>query len=285
MLRLELALAVIGDRSHDGVGLAVIGDTVAFGALSLTQNIGVRSGLVVLDGAHRDVAACVVGACGDHVVALDELEAELVGFEVTAVQGLGRLNHVGDAEVLGGHVVGVLEGRLLGVLQLVLDAEGTVAVVRNLSHDGVLGGAVGNTVLGGAGLGLAQRVGVLAGLGVGDGIHHDLAVGIVGAGDDDLVALDELKAELASREARLAPGQDLGRGDLVGDAGDLGGQIVGVHKLVAGVAIGSRRRQGAIAVVDNGHIRVNCRHGSAHARGQLAGLLGSDVMNGPRGLA
>ena len=59
---------------------------------------------------------------------------------------------------------------------------------------------------------------------------------------------------------------------------------VGVHKLVAGVAVDSRRRQGAIAVVGNGHICVNCRRGSAHARRQLAGLLGSNVMNSPRGL-
>ena len=59
---------------------------------------------------------------------------------------------------------------------------------------------------------------------------------------------------------------------------------VGVHKLVAGIAVDSRRRQGTIAVVDNGHICVNCRRGSAHARRQLAGLLGSNVANGPRGL-
>ena len=84
---------------------------------------------------------------------------------------------------------------------------------------------------------------------------------------------------------------DVGRGQAIGNPQILLAHkrcldrcgSVGVHKLVAGIAIGSRRRQGAIAVVDNGHIRVNCRHGSAHARGQLAGLLGSDVMNGPRG--
>ena len=57
---------------------------------------------------------------------------------------------------------------------------------------------------------------------------------------------------------------------------------VGVHELVAGIAVDSRRRQGTIAVVDNGYTCVNCRHGGAHARRQLAGLLGSNVMNGPR---
>ena len=164
-----------------------------------------------------------------------------------------------------------------------LRLERAVTVVRDGGHDGVLGGAVGDAA--GIALDLAQRVGVLAGLVVLHGAHLDFTVGIVLAGGDDLgvlaLALDELEGELAFLER--TPGQNLGRGDLVGDARVLGGHGVGVHKLVAGVAVDSRRRQGAIAVVDNGHIRVNCRHGGAHARGQLAGLLGSDVMNGPRG--
>ena len=58
---------------------------------------------------------------------------------------------------------------------------------------------------------------MLAGLVVGDLAHRDLAVGGVGAGGDDLVALDELEGELAFLER--TPGQDLGRGDLVCDAG------------------------------------------------------------------
>ena len=244
------------------------------------------AGSGVLDGAHRDLAAGVVLAGGDDpgVLTLDELEGELAFLERTPGQGLGRLDLFGDAGALGSHRVGVLEDRLLDVLQLMLHAEGAVAVVLDDGHDSVLSGAVGNAVLGGAGLGLAQPVGVLAGLGIGDGIHYDLAVGIVGAGGDYVIALDELKVELAGNEADLATGQDLGRGDLVGDARVLGGHGVGVHKLVAGIAVDSRRRQGTIAVVDNGYICVNFRHGGAHARRQLAGLLGSDVMNGPRGL-
>ena len=136
-----------------------------------------------------------------------------------------------------------------------LDAERAVAVVRNLSHDGVLGGAVGNAVLDGAGLGLAQLVGVLASRFIGDGVHHDLAVGIVGTGDDDLVALDELKAELASREARLAPGQDLGRGNLTGDAGVLGARFVGVGELsLLGVLQDMLGLERTVAVIsDGGH--------------------------------
>ena len=86
-----------------------------------------------------------------------------------------------------------------------LDAEGAVAVVLDDGHNSVLSGAVSNAVFGGAGLGLAQRVGVLASLSVGDGIHHDLAVGIVGAGGDHAIALDELETELAGLE--VAPGQ------------------------------------------------------------------------------
>ena len=155
-----------------------------------------------------------------------------------------------------------------------------LAVVGNSGLDGI--GRVVVRDAAGATLDLAQRVFVLAGLFVLDGAHRDLAVGGVGALGDDLVALDELEGELAFLER--TPGQDLGRGDLVGDAGVLGGHGVGVHKLVAGIAVDSRRRQGTIAVVDNGYTCVNCRHGGAHARGQLAGLLGSDVMNGPRGL-
>ena len=93
-------------------------------------------------------------------------------------------------------------------------AERAVAVVGDGRLDGVLGVAVGDTA--GVALDLAQRVGVLARLVVLDGVHRDLAVGVVGAGGDDLVALDELKGELVG--SKLAPGQDLFRGDLVGNA-------------------------------------------------------------------
>ena len=70
---------------------------------------------------------------------------------------------------------------------------------------------------------------MLAGLGVGDLVHRDLAVGRIGAPGDDIVTLDELETELASLE--VAPVQDLLRGDLVGDAGALGGQVVSILKL------------------------------------------------------
>ena len=288
MLGLERTVAVISDGGHDGVLGVAVGDAVVGVARDLAQRVGVLAGLVVLHGAHLDFTVGIVLAGGDGLgvlaLALDELEGELAVLEVAAGQDLGRGDLVGDAELARIRLVGVAELRLVGALQDMLRLERAVTLVGDGGHDGVLGGAVGDAVVGVA-RDLAQRVGVLAGLVVLHGAHLDFTVGIVLAGGDGLgvlaLALDELEGELAVLE--VAAGQDLGRGDLVGDAGALGGHAVGVHKPVAGVAIGSRRRQGAIAVVDNGHIRVNCRHGSAHARGQLAGLLGSDVMNGPRG--
>ena len=229
MLYHELTLAVVGDGRLDGVGLAVVGDAVAGVARDLAQRVGVLAGSGVLDGAHRDLAAGVVLAGGDDIVTLDELEGELAFLEVAPGQELGRGDLVGDTGALGGHRVGILEDRLGGVLQLVLHAKGAVAVVLDDGHDSVLRGAVGNAVFGGAGLGLAQHVGVLASRGVGDGIHHDLAVGIVGAGGDYVIALDELKTELAGLEVTAVQGLD--RGNLVGDAGALGARLVGVGKL------------------------------------------------------
>ena len=289
MLCLELALAVVGDGRLDGVGLPVVGDAVVGVALDLAQRVGVLAGLFVLDGAHRDLAVGGVLAGGDDLgvlaLALDELEGELAFLEVAAGQVLGRGDLIGDAGALGGHVVDILEGRLLGALQLVLDAEGTVAVVRDRGHDGVLGGAVGNAVLDGAGLGLAQRVGVFAGLGVRDGVHHDLAVGIVDAGSGNNVTFDELKAELAGHKAKLTPGQNLSRGNLTGDAGVLGARLVGIgelrlvgvlqlmlcHKLALAV-VGDGRLDGVgLAVVSDAIAGV--ARGFAQRVGVLAGLF------------
>ena len=255
MLCHKLALAVVGDGRLDGVGLAVVSDAIAGVARDFAQRVGVLAGLFVLDGAHRDLAVGGVGAGSDDIVTLDELEGELAFLEVAAGQVLGRGDLIGDAGALGSHRVGVLEDRLLDVLQLMLHAEGTVAVVLDDGHDSVLSGAVGNAVLGGAGLGLAQPVGVLAGLGIGDGIHYDLAVGIVGAGGDDIVALDELKAELASRETKLTPGQNLSRGNLTGDAGVLRARLVGIDELrLVGVLQLMLCHKLALAVVGDGRL-------------------------------
>ena len=225
----ERAVAVVGDGGHDGIGLAVVGDAVAGGsAVDLAQRVGVLAGRGVLHGAHRDVALGVVGAGGDDIVALDELEVELALLEVAAVQDLGRGDLVGDAGDLGARLVGIGELGLLAFLQDMLGLEGAVAVVGDGGHDSVLGGAVGDAA--NVTLDLAQRVGVLAGLGVLHGAHRDVAGGVVGAGSDDLgvlvLALNELEGELVGLEAELAPGQDLGRGDLVGDA-----ELVRLHTI------------------------------------------------------
>ena len=109
-----------------------------------------------------------------------------------------------------------------------MDIERAVAIVRNRGHDGVGRAVVGDAIALGSAVDLAQRVGVLAGLGVGDLVHRDLAVGRIGAPGDDIVTLDELKEELSGLE--VAAGQDLLRGDLVGNARFLGLHSVGVLK-------------------------------------------------------
>ena len=251
MLCHEFALAVVGDGRLDGVGLAVVSDAVVGVTRDLAQRVGVLAGLGVLDGAHRNLAVGVVLAGGDDLVALDELEGELVGLEVAAGQDLGRRNLISNTEALGGYGVGVLEGRLVNILQLVLHAEGAIVVILDGGHNSVLSGAVSNAVFGGAGLGLAQYVGVLASRSVGDGIHYDLAVGIVGTGGDHVIALDELETEIASLE--IAPVQDLVRGDQVGDAGALGGHVVGVLELGnLDVLQNVRGAERAVALVGDG---------------------------------
>ena len=175
--------------------------------------------------------------------------------------------------------------------------ERTVAVVGNGGLDGELGIAVGDTA--GVTLDLAQRVGVLAGLVVGDLAHRDLAVGGVLAGGDDLgalaLALDELEGELAGLE--VAAGQDLLRGNLVSDAGLVRCSVVLVLKACC---LGTLERMGhlkrTVAVVDDarldGVVRLIVRDPVAQPRlvGELlaqrvgvgAGLVVSDLVHGNR---
>ena len=303
MLCHKLALTIVGDGRLDCVGLAVVGNAVAGVARDLAQRVGVLAGLGVLHGAHRYVALGVVLAGGDNLgvlaLALDELEGELAFLEVAAGQGLGRLDLVGDTRLDRRHVIGVGERkrriavRVRGYAQLtfavISHGEGNLArqlgVVGHASDLAGLGHGVGKGVLALLGL-LAQSIVKVVERKV-DLAKVDLAVGVV--------------VHARARRHRRALFTDHDEGELVGNVGrsqairnlqillahkrclDRCGSV-GVHKLVAGIAVDSRRRQGTIAVVDNGYTCVNCRHGGAHARGQLAGLLGSDVMNGPRGL-
>ena len=302
VLDVERAVTVVLDDSLNGVGRAIVGNAGDI-TLGLAQRVVVRAGLVVGDLVHCNLAVGSVGALGDDLgvlaLALDELEGELAFLERTPGQNLGRLDLVGDTRLDRRHAIGIGERKCHIAVRVRGYAQLTLAVIshgeRNLARQlGVVGHASDLAGLGhGVGKGVLALLGLLAQSIVkvverkGDLAKVDLAVGVV--------------VHALARRHRRALFAGHGKGELAGDVGrgqairnhlqillahkrclDRRGSV-GVHKLVAGVAVDSRRRQGTIAVVDNGHIRVNCRHGGAHARGQLAGLLGSDVMNGPRG--
>ena len=304
MLGLEGTVAVVSDGGLNGVLGAAVRDALAGGsAVDLAQCVGVLAGLVVLHGAHRDLAFGIVGAGGDGLgvlaLALDELEGELAVLEVAAVQDLGRGNLVGDAFLDGRHAIGIGERKCRIAVRLAGHPQSTLAVISHGEGNrtrslGVVGHASDLTGLGhGVGKGVLALLGLLAQSLVkvverkGDLAKVDLALGIIG------------HARVRGHGCALFTGH--GKGELAGNVSrgqairnlqillahkrclDRRGSV-GVHKLVAGIAVDSRRRQGTIAVVDNGYTCVNCRHGGAHARRQLAGLLGSNVANGPRGL-
>ena len=197
MLYHELTLAVVGDGRLDGVGLAVVGDAVAGVARDLAQRVGVLAGLVVSDFVHDNRAVSGVLTGGDDLVALDELEGELAGGKRAPGQELGRLDLVGDAGLSGGQIVGILELGSLGILQDMLGLERAVALIGDGGHDGVSLAVVGDALAGGSAVDFAQCVGMRSGLVILDGAHRDVTAGVVGAGGDDLVALDKLEGELA----------------------------------------------------------------------------------------
>ena len=264
MLNRKLAIAIVGDGSHDGVLSGAVGNTVVGVALDLTQRVGVRSGLVVLHGAHLDVAVGIVGAGSGNNVTFDELKTELAGHKAKLAPGqdLLRGDLVGDAGVLGTRLVRVGELGLLGVvLQLMLRLERAVTLVGDGGLDGIGLAVVGDAAS--LALDLAQRVSVRSGLVVFDGTHRDLAAGVVGAGSNNLgvlaLALDELEGELAVLE--VAPGQALGRGDFVGDA-----------RLDRRHAIGIGEREGRVAARLAGHAQIALAvigHGKGHRARRL----------------
>ena len=152
-----------------------------------------------------------------------------------------------------------------------LGLEGAVAVVRDGGLDGVLGVAVGDALAGGSALGLAQRVGVLTKLVVGDLVHGDRAVGSVGALGDNLVALDQLKRELAG--SKLTPGQDLVRGDLVGDARLDRRHVIGIGERKCHIAVRlAGYAQIALAVIGHGEGNLARQLGVVGHASDLAGL-------------
>ena len=298
----ERTVAVIGDGGLDAVLGIAVGDTAGV-ALDLAQRIGVRSGLGVLDGAHRDLAIGGVLAGGDDLgvlaLALDELEGELAVLEVAPGQDLGRGDLVGDARLDRRHAVGIGERKCRIAVRLAGHPQSTLAVISHGEGNrtrslGVVGHASDLTGLGhGVGKGVLALLGLLAQSLVkvverkGNLAKVDLALGIIGharvRGQGCALFTGHGKGELAGNVSRGQASRNqqilLAHKRCLDRRGS-----VGVHKLVAGIAVDSRRRQGTIAVVDNGYTCVNCRHGGAHARRQLAGLLGSNVANGPRGL-
>ena len=264
MLCLELALAVVGDGRLDGVGLAVVGDAVAGVARDLAQRVGVLAGLVIGNLAHRDLAVGGVGALGDDLVALDELEGELAFLERTPGQGLGRLDLVGDTRLDRRHVIGVGERkrriavRVRGYAQLtfavISHGEGNLArqlgVVGHASDLAGLGHGVGKGVLALLGL-LAQSL-VKAVERKGDLAKVDLAVDVV------------VHARVLGHRRALFTGH--GKGELAGDV-SRGQAVSGLQVLDA-----RKRCLGGIRVVSV--LELGLARSHLHGSAELALLVG-----------
>ena len=258
------AVAVLGHGHFGGCDMRVIRHT-GRAARVLADLVLVGSGSRVVDLAELDGGDAILrvllahgygcgirkrGAFGGR-----DGKAELVCIRpVATVDGLAQAKV--ELCIERGHAVSVLESCSLDiVLQDMLGLEGTVAVVGDGGLNGVLGVAVSDALAGGSAVDLAQCVGVLAGLVVLHGVHRDLAFGIVGAGGDDLgvlaLALDELESKLASLEAAAV--QDLGRGDLVGDARLDGRHAIGIGERKCRIAVRlAGHPQSTLAVISHG---------------------------------
>ena len=108
----QRAVAVVGNGGHDGVGRAVIGDTLVqaerVGA-SLAQRVRVRAGCLVADRAQCHSAVGVVGAACDNHVVLEQIKRELTSCKVASGQTLDRLDLIGHGRIGGRHAIGVGE--------------------------------------------------------------------------------------------------------------------------------------------------------------------------------
>ena len=275
----QVAIAVLGHGHFGGCDMRVIRHT---------------------DRAARVLANLVLIGSGGSVVNLAELDGGDVVLRVLLAHGYGcgigqrgafgggdgkaklvPIRPVAAADDLAqvkvelcierGYAVGVLELGGLGTFQDMPGLEGAVAVVRDGGLDGVLGVTVGDALAGGSDLELAQRVGVLTRLGVLHGAHRDLAFGIVGTGSDDLIALDELEGELAFLE--LTPGQDLVRGDLVGDARLDRRHVIGIGERKCHIAVRlAGYDQITLAVIGHGEENLARQLGVVGHASDLAGL-------------
>ena len=258
---------------HAGRVARVLADLVLVGSSSRVVNLAELDGG---DAIPRVLLAhgygCGVGQRG--ALGSGDGKAELVGVRpVATVDGLAQVKV--ELFVDRGHTVGVLELGRLVARQDVLGLECAVAIVRDGGLDGVLGVTVGDALAGGSALDLAQRIGVRFGLGVLDGAHRDLAIGGVLAGGNDLdvlaLALDELEGELAL--SHVAAGQDLGRGDLVGDARLDRRHAVGIGERKCHIAVRlAGHPQIALAVIGHGEGNRTRRLGVVGHASDLAGL-------------
>ena len=275
----QLALAVLGHGHFGGRDMGVIrhanraarvlADLVLVGSGSRVANLPeLDGGYAVLRVVLAHGYGCRIGQRG--AVGSGDGKAELVPIRPLAtVDGLAQAKVEICIERV--HAVGVLEGRRLVALQLVRSAEGAVAVVGNGGLDGEPGVTVGDALAGGSAVDLAQRVGMLAGLVVGDLVHGDRAIGGIGALGDDLVALDQLEGELAG--GKRAPGQGLGRGDLVGDAELVRRHVIGISERKGRVAIRlAGYAQLTLAVIGHGEGNRARRLGVVSHASHLAGL-------------
>ena len=171
----QLALAVIADGRHDGVGRIVIGDAAGV-ALDLAQHVGVLADLGVLDGAERHLAVGAVCNSLDRlnflVRDLEQLKTELAFRQVAPGQGLGRGNLVGNAGLNRIRSVDVLE---LGLTRGHLHVSAQFALLIGLHRHGDLRDvtAVGDAVNRGPGVLFTDLVDVRARFGVFDRTEVD----------------------------------------------------------------------------------------------------------------
>ena len=278
-IRGQLALAVLshghfGGRDmpvirHAGRVTRVLADLVRVGSGSRVADLAELDGSdailrIVLVHGH----GCKIGQRG--ALGGGDGKAELVGVRpVATVDSLAQIKV--ELCVERGHAVGVLEGRSRGVLQDMLSLERAIALVGNGGLDGVLGVAVRDALADGSAVDLAQRVGVLAGLGVLHGAHRDVALGVVDAGGNDLVALDELEGELAFLE--VAADQNLVRGNLVGDARLDRRHVIGIGERKCHIAVRLvGYAQIALAVISHGEGNLARQLGVVGHASDLAGL-------------
>ena len=175
MGHLKRTVAIVDDARLDGVVRLIVRDPVAQPRLVgelLAQRVGVGAGLVVSDLVHGNRAVGSISALGNDPVALDELEGELTLLEVAAVQDLGR----GDLVLDRLHAIGVLE---LGLARDLFNV--SLKPTRGLNRHGHLERgnvlAVGDAT--GAALDLADLIGVLAQLVVGDLAEVDSCLALV----------------------------------------------------------------------------------------------------------